>query len=203
MDAKFEFDEVSKDILKELANIGTGHAVSSLSQMMGCSVDIDVPKFRLLPFKDISIILREQEELFTGIKMEVDGHMEGTFLFLLSTPFTHAILSSILGEKERMIIELDEIDQSLLCEVGNIMCGSYIRAMAEVTGMDMRVSVPQLCIDMGGAILNSVLPNMLWVGDEVLMIENLFHVDGKEFSGWILFFPEMKTLEGIFQKLMG
>ena len=89
----------------------------------------------------------------------------------------------------------------MLSELGNIMCGSYIRALAELTGMETDVSVPDLCIDMGGAILGVPLARHLKVSDSILLIENIFHMGEYAFVGRILFWPELDSLDLMLKKL--
>ena len=42
----------------------------------------------------------------------------------------------------------------------------YIRALSQLMDMDMDVSVPELCIDMGGAILTYPMSRWVIVSDE-------------------------------------
>ena len=77
---------------------------------------------------------------------------------MLSEAFTKTVINTILGEEERNLTSLDDMECSLISELGNIMCGSYIRALSQLMDMDMDVSVPELCIDMGGAILTYPCP---------------------------------------------
>ncbi|POP32360.1 chemotaxis protein CheC [Lactonifactor longoviformis] len=192
-----ELDEYDKDILRELGNIGTGNAVTSLSQMMNHSLEIDTPSIKIIKYQEIAGILQREEEIQTGILVEVHGELQGIFLFLLDEDFTFSILNTILGEKARQLMNLDEIERSLICELGNIMCGSYIRALSQLLNLKIDVDVPNLCIDMGGAILNIPLSHFLVFSDELLMIENIFHMGSCSFKGHILFLPEMESLRAI------
>ncbi|BFL48235.1 chemotaxis protein CheC [Lactonifactor longoviformis] len=192
-----ELDEYDKDILRELGNIGTGNAVTSLSQMMNHSLEIDTPSIKIIKYQEIAGILQREEEIQTGILVEVHGELQGIFLFLLDEDFTFSILNTILGEKERQLMNLDEIERSLICELGNIMCSSYIRALSQLLNLKIDVDVPNLCIDMGGAILNIPLSHFLVFSDELLMIENIFHMGSCSFKGHILFLPEMESLRAI------
>ena len=77
------------------------------------------------------------------------------------------------------------------------MCSSYIRALSQLLNLKIDVDVPNLCIDMGGAILNIPLSHFLVFSDELLMIENIFHMGSCSFKGHILFLPEMESLRAI------
>ena len=63
------------------------------------------------------------------------------------------------------------------------------------------VSVPDLCIDMGGAILSVPLSRFLRLSEDVLLIENVFHLGERSFFCRILFMPEMDSLKAMFETL--
>lgn len=196
-----DLDEISRDILKEIGNIGTGNAVTALSQMLMHPVDIAVPDLKILKYQEVCSLLDSADELQTGIMVGVCGEMEGMFLFLLSETFTMMVLNKILGEEEREFLNPGEMERSLICELGNIMCGSYINALASVMDLKLEVSVPDVCIDMGGAILSVPLSRFLRVSDDILMIDNLFHLGGESFLGRILFIPEPDSLDMMLRSL--
>ena len=196
-----DLDEISRDILKKIGNIGTGNAVTALSQMLMHPVDIAVPDLKILKYQEVCSLLDSADELQTGIMVGVGGEMEGMFLFLLSETFTMMVLNKILGEEEREFLNPGEMERSLICELGNIMCGSYINALASVMDLKLEVSVPDVCIDMGGAILSVPLSRFLRVSDDILMIDNLFHLGGESFLGRILFIPEPDSLDMMLRSL--
>ena len=196
-----DLDEISRDILKEIGNIGTGNAVTALSQMLMHPVDIAVPDLKILKYQEVCSLLDSADELQTGIMVRVGGEMEGMVLFLLSETFTMMVLNKILGEEEREFLNPGEMERSLICELGNILCGSYINALGAVMDLKLEVSVPDVCIDMGGAILSVPLSRFLRVSDDILMIDNLFHLGGESFLGRILFIPEPDSLDMMLRSL--
>lgn len=196
-----DLDDETRDILSELGNIGTGNAVSSLSAMMERPIEIGIPNIRLVRYQDVFESLGIQEALQTGILIQVKGQLQGMFLFLMDEAFTGAVLKTMLGGADHCLTCLDEMEKSLLSELGNIMCGSYIRALAQLTGMETDVSVPDMCIDMGGAILGVPLARHLKVSDSILLIENIFHMGEKAFVGRILFWPELESLNTMLKML--
>ena len=201
MDGYAGLDEISMDILKEIGNVGTGNAVTSLSQMMGQPIELDMPSLRVIKYHKVYELLEQPEELQTGILIEVTGQLKGIFLFMLSETFTRAVLDTMLGEAERKLTSLDDMECSLISELGNIMCGSYVRALSQLMDMDMDVSVPELCIDMGGAILSYPMSRWVIVSDDILLTENIFHMSGEIFKGRILFLPEQEDLGTMLSRL--
>ena len=201
MDCEVELEELSEDFIKELGNIGTGNAVSALSQLLNCPLEIDTPNLRILPFQQITEIITEAEVPLAGIMVEVFGEVNGMFLFLLDETFTGQVIRLVLGDTVSDFMNLTEMEESLLLELGNIMCGTYIRALSQLMNVEIDVSVPQISIDMGGAILTAATSRFLRTSDELLMIDNLFCMDTDTFSGGILFLPEMESLHVLLRKL--
>lgn len=191
-------DEMSIDILKELGNIGTGNAVTAMSQLMQHPLEMGLPSFQIIKYKEMHGILDETEELQAGIIIETEGELKGIFLFLLKESFTDKILHTMLGTAPKNLLDLDDMEKSALCEVGNIMCGSYISALSKLTNLMITVSVPDICIDMAGAILSVPIIKGMKSSDNALLIENTFSMDGDIFYNRILFFPEPDSLEKIF-----
>lgn len=196
-----ELDEKSRDTLRELGNIGTGNAVNSLSQMLNCSFEVEVPILQIVRYNEVSAVLSATEEIQAGIIVEVFGKLEGVFLFLMNENFTEMLLDDMLGKEARDLTHLGEMEKSVISELGNIMCGSYIRALSQLLDMDMDVSVPDLCVDMGGAILSVPLSRFLRMSDDVLLIENVFRIGERSYSCRILFLPEMDSLKAMLEAL--
>lgn len=190
-------DEMSIDILKELGNIGTGNAVTAMSQLMNHPLEMGLPSFQILKYEEMYGILDKTEELQAGIIIEAEGELRGIFLFLLKESFTDKILRTMLGAAPESLLALNDMEKSALCEVGNIMCGSYISALSKLTELMITVSVPDICIDMAGAILTVPIIKGMKSSDNALLIENTFSMDGDIFYNRILFFPETDSLDKI------
>lgn len=195
-----DLNESAMDILRELGNIGTGNAVTSLSGMLDREVELTCPDLRIIDYREVTTILGEAEELQTGILVASNGDLRGMFLFLLDESLTRSIVELVLGEIPENIMDLGEMGESLICEIGNIMCGSYIRALARLLDIEMDVAVPELCIDMGGAILNTMMSHFLRFSEDMLLIQNVFRMEGRTFFGRILFLPELDSLRALLNK---
>ena len=70
--------------------------------------------------------------------------------------------------------EFGEMELSALQEIGNILASSYLSSLSSLTGLSIMPSVPELAIDMAGAILSVPAIQFGEVGDSVLYIETGF-----------------------------
>ena len=71
------------DVLKELGNIGAGNAMTALSQMLNCKIDMRVPKVELLEFNQVGEAVGGDEQIMVGVFLGVEGDVTGSMLFLV------------------------------------------------------------------------------------------------------------------------
>ncbi len=165
------------DVLREIGNIGAGNAATALATMVGKKIDMDIPVVRILDYGDVANILGGEENVVAGVYFDLSGDVTGNILFLLDL-LSSKILTGMLMDREDYLGDLDEMDRSALQEIGNILSGSYITSLSALTGLDLTISVPSLCVDMAGAILSVPAIQFGYVSDKVLLIETRLK-DGK------------------------
>jgi chemotaxis protein CheC len=170
------YTELQLDALRELANIASGNAATSLSQMLGREVDLSVPRVLALPLPDAVEACGSPDESSTSVVIPLDGDIEGVVLLLIA-PEGAAALCSLLG------VEADsEIGESALREIGNILGTSCLNALASMTGLHLEPCPPQLTTDMIGAIVSSLALSHEASSELVLVLDSELAVFGEPCS---------------------
>lgn len=186
------------DFLRELANIGTGHATTALSQMLdGRLFQLVVPEAKMLPFTEAARYMGGLDQVVVGIFIVISGDVKGYMAYLQPLDSALVLLKLLTG---RETIEVDELGRSALQEIGNIMITSYLNALAQMTNLLMAPSVPGLAIDMAGAVWESVLAGAQ-VTNEVTVIRTQFSADGEDIEGHIIFLPDDEDFSKIARML--
>ena len=122
-------------------------------------------------------------------------------LFVLTKEVSDEILFRMLGKKDSDLLALEEIDSSVLIEIGNIVISSYITAMSSLTGVNVELSVPQLAINMLGGIMSVPIAMMGQHSDKIMMITGDFKIDGKALDSTMLLLPDVESLNVLMKKL--
>ena len=97
--------------------------------------------------------------------------------------------------------EMDELGLSAIQEVGNILSAAYVKSIADLTGLFINVSVPEVSIDMAGALLSVPIIKFGTVGDKVLFIEENFQSTTQSVMSHMILFAEMQSLNLMLSKL--
>jgi chemotaxis protein CheC len=162
------------DVLKEIGNIGAGNAATALAKMLDKRIDMKVPQIRVMKFIDVSDVLGGAETEVVGILLGVQGDITGNILFVLDLQSARLLVNILMGKSADDTIEFDDMTCSALMEVGNILSGSYLSALSNLTNLKIMADVPGLAIDMAGAILSVPAIEFGKNSDTVLYIENEF-----------------------------
>lgn len=187
------------DVLKELGNIGAGNATTALAQLLNCKVDMQVPQVRLLDFKELGAAVGGEERLVAGIYLGVEGDITGHIMFFLEKGSARHLVSKLMG-MELAGEEFSEMEISALKEIGNIITGAYLNSLATITNMMIYPSVPDICIDMAGAILSVPAIEFGAVGDKILMIQTRF-LDDTDLEGYFILVPDLESYGKILRSL--
>lgn len=197
-------NNVQLDTLKEISNIGMGHAATALSQMIGQPVYLRVPHVTITQISQVPEHLGGAEKLMVGITLQILGDARGSIMLLFPQESAHRMLCSLLGREEKRLV-MSEVNVSALKEVGNILASAYLSALGNLLHKTLIPSVPLLAYDMAGAVVDYVLIELSQSGDLALMVETDFYGDQKQESGikgHFFLLPDPATLD-IFLSAIG
>jgi chemotaxis protein CheC len=196
-----ELNSLQMDVLTELGNIGSGNAATSLSNLVGKEIIINVPKVKILGFNEAVDFVGGPENLVVGVLIKLLGDIEGLILYIFEKNFVSTILNTFFGKKFDINIKLDDMDESTLKEIGNIMASSYVNAIGSMTDLFIDISVPSICVDMAGAILSVPAIEFAKLGNKVLFIDDSFSIGEDIIKSKMILVPEMDSLYLLFKKL--
>jgi len=196
---EIEITKERLDVLKELANIGVGNAVTSFSTLMNEEkIEMDVPVATIVLLQDLPELLGGAETPVAGIYIEGHGDLKLTILFVLSLESSSSLISLLVPGS---CGGLDEMGMSALLEVGNILTSSYLNALSFMTNLQLLPSPPQIAIDMSGAIISAVMAGARIIDDEVVLLKTSLKASQTHISGHILILPDRGALKKIFTLL--
>jgi chemotaxis protein CheC len=171
--ANARYSDLQLDALRELANIGSGTAGTALASLLGCPVDLSVPKASALELADAVEAAGDAEDLVWGVVVPVSGHVEATALLVIPEADART-MCDMLG------VEADtDTGRSALGEIGNIMVSSYVGALATMTGSELDLRPPESTRDMLGAVVASVLAAHSDAHELALVLDSELEVGGE------------------------
>ncbi len=188
------------DALREVANIGAGHAATALSQLTKQTIMITVPELTVARIEDVPDLMGDADAAVVAVLMHMLGDLTGRTLLMLPERDAR-VLVDLLNRRELGATEaFGELEQSGIKEAANILGGAYMNALADFMGMMLLPSVPSLVIDLAGAVLTTAYLNFGHERDFVLCVQTdfIFQDVGHTLSGQFLLLPDLASLKAIF-----
>jgi len=191
------------DALRETANIGAGHAATALSSLTGRRVMVSVPDVRILPLEQVGAMLGDPGEVVSAVVVRVDGDVTARTLQVFEGRTASKLVSLLLDTREPVFPQgFGALERSAVKEIGNVIVGAYLNALAQFTGMRVGMSVPGFAIDMAAAILMTSYLNFGADDEFVVSIGTSLDIDGlEELRAHFLLIPGEDSLSRILQAL--
>jgi chemotaxis protein CheC len=198
-----ELKELQLDALREVANIGAGHAATALSQMTNRTIMIAVPEVNVRALEDVTDLVGSGDEVMAAVLMHMMGDLTGRTLVLFRADSARALCDILLRREPGTTGEFGVMEQSGLKEAGNILASAYLNALSDFMGMMLVPSVPSLVVDLSAAVLTSAYLNFGHARDFVFCVETAFRVENtaEPLVGHFLLLPDMPSLRAIFDAI--
>ena len=188
------------DALREVANIGAGHAATALSQMTEQRIMISVPELMVAPLESVPNQIAEPEEPVAAVLMRMEGDLTGLTLLVFPQPIALKVAGLMM---RRPVTTLGKIEESAIKEAGNILSAAYLNALADFFKMTLLPSPPSLAVDMSDAVLTSTYLESAQGASHVVCVESEFHLQdaGEKLRGFFLLLPDPPSLRAMLKAI--
>ncbi|MDP9348052.1 MAG: chemotaxis protein CheC [Gemmatimonadota bacterium] len=197
-----ELGEIQLDALREVANIGAGHAATALSQLTKSRIMINVPQLQVTRLEEAPEVISGSEEVVAAVLMHMLGDLTGRTLLVFPRKSAMRLSEILLRRPVGHSHVFGELEQSAIKEAGNILSAAYMNALADFMGMMLLPSVPSLVIDLLTAVLTTTYTNFGHDRDYVFAIQTEFQMaDNDAVSGHFFLLPDAESLEIILRSI--
>lgn len=189
-------DSSQLDAMREIANIGAGHAATALSKMTDRVIMIDVPEVSIIRLEDVGTVTGEPDDVVAAVMMKVLGDVTGRTVQIFPGPSAVKLVGLVSGGVEPEFPGgFTDAHQETLKEIGNIIVGAYLNALSEFMGLLLIMSVPAIAIDMAGAVMTTSYLNFGEEQDHVLCVNTGMIIGDDRIRGHFLLIPDATSLQ--------
>jgi chemotaxis protein CheC len=198
-----DLKESQLDAMREVANIGAGHAATALSGMTNRTIMITVPRVFVRPLEDACDLVGNPASVIAAVLMHMMGDLTGRAMVLFPERAAQTLCDFLFRREVGSTKVFGEMEQSSLKEAGNILASAYMNALSDFMGLMLVPSVPSLVIDLSGAVLTSAQLNFGHDREYAFCVETSFRVEGSgdPLGGHFLLLPDVSSLRSIFDAI--
>jgi chemotaxis protein CheC len=203
------FNHLQLDAIREIGNIGTGNAATALSKLLSCSIDIDVPKADLVSIYSLPEYYGAPESPMAAVFVRSLGEFGCSLIFIQSEEDSQLMVDLLLKRQFGGYLPENipqEVCDSALAEVGNIILSSFLNAINMLLGTQHQISVPGVAHDMLASILDVVASIFGEMGEMAVLVNTELRVSeaedvSRKIAGNIILLPDPEALELLLKKL--
>ena len=177
-----------------LVSKGISNALTGLSQMIGKTIEVSAIDIKWLPASKVVDLLGGPENTIVGIYLSIEGDATGHLLLLHDTKIAFRFIDTQLGLPRGSTKEIDEMEYSVLGEMGNITGSFFLNALADSTSLVLMPSPPFVLMDIVGAILNVPLTFITKENDNAFVVKANFKAEDDEYYGTFMLLPTMNFM---------
>ena len=198
-------NETQLDALQETGNIGCSHAATAVSLMVNEEVEITVPNIFVQELPQLKESLRKisgEQNKLVGVYLELTNEFLGSILFLF--PYNSAlVLSDLLTfQPVGTSTELNEMSQSAITEVGNVVVSAYTNALSSFLDTSIMLSPPHYSEQVPDMFLDEITQAIGKDTSHALVFDTKFKGKKNQFTSYFILLPSPQSLDILYDRLI-
>jgi chemotaxis protein CheC len=142
MTSEIFLDELERDALTEIVNIGVSRAAANLRKMVGQQVLLSVPSIDIVSQARAARLISEREVSdLVAVRQDFNGAFSGRALLIFPHEKSLELVRAVTRD-ELDPGELVEMEHEALTETGNIILNSCLATMANMLRQSLTMTIP-------------------------------------------------------------
>ncbi|MBD3186532.1 hypothetical protein GF325_06875 [Candidatus Bathyarchaeota archaeon] len=206
-----KLNEIQRDALQEVGNMGAGNAANALAKMLNRRVDINIPSVEMTKLDYFAKKICEEGKLLFICWSNVKGKANATVLSIFDVPDIIDLTSIIIDDENKKKIDmrrkydtidlLPELYRDAMSELGHILGSNYTNAIGDLLDMRLMTEPPDLSIDTGEKFFKAFTQEIGVEKDLSIIITTNVIITDIKVTGTFLFIPEITTVSELLNAL--
>jgi len=197
-----KLNEIQLDALKEVVNIGAGHAAIAFSQLLSRKIMIAVIRTDIVPSEVfLENIIEGADSQFVSVYLETLGDIQGVVIFMFSKKSALKLSDMLLFRDKENSKFVDEKAQSAMKETGGILTGAFFSVLADSFNLNIFHKSPCYAYDNAETIMYAVCDRIFGDHKQRLCLATSFIESTSQITGSFVFVPTEKAMVTILRKL--
>jgi len=190
-----QLEELERDALAELANIGVSRAAANLREMVGQQVLLSVPAVAIITRDRAAQIVGDQANGdLVAVQQAFAGDFSGRVLLIFPETNSLELVRAVTGG-ELPLEDIIDLEQEALAETGNIILNGCLATIANILQRTLRVSLPEIIRGEGSDLFD--VSGTSQRDDVVLFLYIDFTVNQRDIRGYIALLMDLSSLESL------
>ncbi|OIQ98321.1 CheY-P phosphatase CheC [mine drainage metagenome] len=188
-------DDMERDVITELFNIGVGRAAAAFSTLTRETVTLSVPRIDIMESASaIQVMMADSVEPVVGIRQDFAGPLTGVAALIFPERKSLEIVQAAINDGFPLD-DISELERETLLEIGNIILNSCLASISDILGTPSSASLPHLVYSDTENVVRDFSAATHPEDEIVLFLHIDFSISRLEASGYLLFVLGMEGAE--------
>jgi chemotaxis protein CheC len=196
-------DEMERDALTELVNLGVSRAASSLRVIVGQEILLSVPGVAIVPRSRAARMIGGHEATkLIAVCQDFKGDISGRAMLIFPETKSLELVRAITGG-ELPLEEIVALEHEALAETGNVILNNCLATIANTLRRTLRISLPDIFRGDGSELFG--LSTTAEANDLVLVLYINFTINHRDVTGHIAMLmdlPALRELQNLLHDLV-
>jgi len=189
------------DALREVGNIGAGHAATALSEILGRRFSLSPPVLQTVLAGEVSFAFGIAKTLVGATCARVSGDMHGAVLIIATCDTLLELCDIAEGRAPGATRLFGAAEEALVVKAGTILAEKYVGAISQLAGLDARLEHAVFELDFAGTILQEATAKVTGGAPWAALVRTTLSAEGQSFDVAVVFVPEQESLSVLFERL--
>lgn len=188
------------EILLEIGSMGAGHATTTLSQVVGEPIKIEVPRVYIAEPHLVPRIYAKHDTIVSAVFLKLRGTADCDLMLIFDKEESKKIAELMINSSVEDCEVTSEMELSAIEEMGSIVLCSFLNAMADFTLTRLVSPPPEVIIDSFDAIMDSLLIKQALCSEVAVIFDARFKRCNSSTEGFLITFPSYKLQRMLAEK---
>ncbi|ADC65233.1 CheC, inhibitor of MCP methylation [Ferroglobus placidus DSM 10642] len=156
------------DVLREVGNVGVGNASTALSQLLGKTIEISVPRVIIAKLNEIGEYIKPDEVIVgtvVGLN-DLENNTPGYLYLVFPSETSNKIAEILVGDtSDKSMVE------SVVMEISNILASHFCDAIATMLNTVLIPTPPNYAEDYSIAVIDALIAKLAERSDSIIIFE--------------------------------
>jgi len=187
--------DIKRPSMDQLFSAATEDASKAMGKWTHGQITLSLEEVIEVTLEEVSQEIEVGDELLTMVVHCLEGDLGGQLILTFDEQNGRQLAASLLGREVGSDPEWSALEQSALCETGNILSGAYMKVLTEAIDAKLVPSAPYFMQDYGASILQQAVAAQAMLSDRVLICRTNFQREGESLKWNVFFVPTEDLLE--------
>jgi len=186
-------DSFFTDAITEVLNIGMGNAASSLSEMTGEEIILNIPSIQLLSRPNaVSILAEKISNDVSGVHQSFKGVFDGEAMLIFPEKQSLELVRAVLQQDDIPLDALTDMEQEAMTEIGNVILNACLCSIADMFSKEIQGEIP-LFIKGSLNEIFAIKENQNVEEAIILLLNMNFAIESKKIEGYLTFLMDVDS----------